>query len=414
MATVAEPQTDEVNAEGRARQRVTMRDMQRRLVAHLAAGRTTDFAEAPMEIDPAIYTDPARFEAERRALFQRLPLVAGLSCDIPEPGDMMTFDAAGPPILITRGNDGEVRAFLNACRHRGARVVSDCSPRKRMTCPFHGWTYDLEGTLVGMPGKEAFEGLAQNDLGLTPVPVAEWCGLIFVIARAGNEPIDVEAYMGPMADEVRQLDLARTAPVKKEVLDVAANWKFAQDTFFESYHFSTLHPTTISAHAFGNVMIHDQFGRHVRVMVPQRFWQDWIDFPEEKWPHLPYQGIHLLFPNTILFSGNLESMEAGSTKSSQRQIFGVWRIFPGDIPGKSSSMMATYRPQSQSSEQARQEYADLTDYILKVIQTEDYALCAQGQKNLNAAPKGHKLYFGRNESALHAIHQHINDELAAA
>jgi hypothetical protein len=107
-------------------------------------------------------------------------------------------------------------------------------------------------------------------------------------------------------------------------------------------------------------------------------------------------------------------MEAGSTKSSQRQIFGVWRIFPGDIPGKSSSMMATYRPQSQSSEQARQEYADLTDYILKVIQTEDYALCAQGQKNLNAAPKGHKLYFGRNESALHAIHQHINDELAAA
>ena len=105
-------------------------------------------------------------------------------------------------------------------------------------------------------------------------------------------------------------------------------------------------------------------------------------------------------------------MEAGSKKSSERQIFGVWRIFPGKTPGTSHSMMATYRPVSQSSEQAQAEYAKLTDYILNVIRTEDYALCEQGQKNLEAAPAGHKLYFGRNESALHRIHDHIEGELA--
>jgi len=408
-AAVIEP---EFNAEGRARQRDQMRGMQRRLVAHLAAG-TTDYADTPMTLDASIFSDPARADAEMQALFLTLPLVAGMSSDIPEPGDTMLFDDVGPPILILRGRDGVARAFLNACRHRGARLVKDCGRKARVTCPFHAWTYDLSGKLIGLPGREGFEGLDKAELGLIPVPIAEYHGLIFVRADPNGDPIDAEAWLGPMAANVRQLALEASTPVRKRVVEVGSNWKFAQDTFFESYHFTTLHPNTIAAHAFGNVMVHDEFGPHQRVMVPQHFWRAFVDQPEDRWAHLPYQGIHLLFPNTILWVGNIESMEAGGKGSSSRQVFGMWRTFPGETPDASYTRMATYRPLDQSSEQQIAEYETLTDYVINVIETEDYALCTDSQRNLDHAPPGHKLYVGRNESAVQAIHRNIAERVAA-
>jgi len=400
-----------LNAEGLARQREAMRGIQRRLVAHLAAGKTTDMAPTPMALDVSIFADPRRAEAEQRKLFRKLPMVVGLSCDLPEPGDMMPFDEVGVPVLIVRGKDGALRAFLNSCRHRGARLVKECEHKSRIACPFHSWTYDLEGKLIGQPGKVGFEGLDPADLGLIPVPVAEWHGLIFVRADPEGEPIDVEAYLGGMADEVRQLNLERVMPVKKTRIEVGSNWKFAQDTFFESYHFTTLHPTTIAAHAFGNVMVHDEFGPHQRVMVPQHFWENWVGQPEEEWPHLPYQGIHLLFPNTILWVGNKESMEAGGTESSQRQVFGIWRAYPGETPDSSFAMMATYRPVEQDDAQQVADYETLTDFVWHVIENEDYALCRDSQRNLSTAPEGHKIYIGRNERALQSIHRNIIEHL---
>jgi phenylpropionate dioxygenase-like ring-hydroxylating dioxygenase large terminal subunit len=398
---------------GPDRQRAAMRDMQRRMVAHIAAGQTTDLADEPMAVSAGVYADPARAEAERRALFLKLPMVAGLSCDLPEPGDIMTFDALGPSILIMRGKDGALRAFLNACRHRAARLVKDCAHATRVTCPFHGWTYNLEGKLIGLPGKIAFDGLDTETLSLLALPIREWHGLILVSADPDGGPIDAEAFFGPMAAEIRQLDLARLVPVKKHVEPVAANWKFAQDTFFEGYHFNTLHPTTIAAAAYGNVTVHDAFGPHQRVMMPYRFFQDWVGQPESEWGEVPYQGIHLLFPNTILYVGNLESLVKDKEDLTDRQIFGFWRGFPGETPDSSFTMMATYRPASQSTPETVAEYEQLTDFIIKVIATEDYALCADGQKNLNRLPRDHKLYFGRNESSLQSIHQHIGQLLDA-
>src|SRR5947208_1176904 len=137
----------------------TMRDLERRVVSHLAHGGTTDLANAPLTVSPSEYTDPARFEAEKRELFRNLPLLACLSLDVAEPGDTFTFDAAGPAILIVRGQDRKARAFLNMCTHRGARLVNECHRRKLMVCPFHAWSFDGEGKLVGVPGEEAFDGV---------------------------------------------------------------------------------------------------------------------------------------------------------------------------------------------------------------------------------------------------------------
>ncbi len=399
--------------EGPERQRAVMRSLQRRMVEHIAAGQTTDMAPEARPVPVSVYTDPERDAAERRVLFLRLPIVAGLSCDVPEPGDQMTFDALGRSILIMRGKDGMLRAFLNACRHRAARLVKDCGHATRISCPFHGWTYDLEGKLVGVPGRVAFDGVERAELSLQAVPIQEWNGLILVKGDPDAGPIDADSFFAPIADEIRQLGLDKMVPVKKDVVPVAANWKFAQDTFFEGYHFKTLHPTTIGAAAYGNVTIHDAFGPHQRVMMPYRFFEDWVGKPEGEWGEIPYQGIHLLFPNTVFYAGNLESLVKDKEDLTDRQIFGFWRGFPGEDANSSFTMMSTYRPASQSEPETVKEYEDLTDFIIQVISTEDYALCADGQKNLRTLPADHHIYFGRNEGALQSIHQHIDQLLAA-
>src|SRR4051812_14294564 len=185
-----------------------MRDLERRMVAHLAAGGTTDLSNGPLSVSAQEYTDPARFEVERRELFGKLPLLACLSRDIAEPGEMFTFDVVGPAILIIRGQDGKARAFLNMCTHRGARLVGECQKRKLITCPFHAWGFDLEGRLAAVPGEEGFDGVDRATLNLVRVPVGEWGGMIFVKAQAGDEEIDVEAWLGDMGPQLLALDLA--------------------------------------------------------------------------------------------------------------------------------------------------------------------------------------------------------------
>src|ERR1700712_5059336 len=161
------------------RQREVARDMQRRM-NELVRTKTTAREAGPMRNDPAAYTDPHWLDAEKREIFRKMPILAGLTGDIPNPGDKMLFDAVGPSILILRAKDGGVRAYLNMCPHRAAKIITDCAhDSKLMTCPFHGWTFDLEGKLVGLPGKEGFAGIDREDIGLIRVPVAEWHGLIF-------------------------------------------------------------------------------------------------------------------------------------------------------------------------------------------------------------------------------------------
>ena len=183
------------------------------MVAHGAAG-TSDTPMAPMYNRATVYTDPVRFAAEQRILFGTLPLVAGLSGDVPNPGDRMLFEAAGPSILIMRGKDGVLRGFLNMCTHRGASWCANAATGARVTCPFHAWTYDTQGALIGLPGAVSFPGVEKSERGLIPVPLAEWHGIIFVIPRAGSDEIDVDGFLGDMAPVLAQLELSRAEPSK--------------------------------------------------------------------------------------------------------------------------------------------------------------------------------------------------------
>ena len=170
------------------------RDTLRNMVT-LVGEKATTRANDPLPLHKGIYTDPQRFEAERVNLFLAQPIVAGLSNDIPNPGDLLVFDAAGPSILVTRAKDGVVRAFLNMCMHRAAKLVEAAEPfsdhRARITCPFHAWTYDGAGKLIGQPSKASFAGCEIGSRNLVELPCAERHGLIFV-RPGGGDPIDAD------------------------------------------------------------------------------------------------------------------------------------------------------------------------------------------------------------------------------
>ncbi|MCG2840545.1 aromatic ring-hydroxylating dioxygenase subunit alpha [Sandaracinobacter sp. RS1-74] len=393
------------NADDREQERhVSHQDIRRRTIAHMRA-KTTDLAAASMPIDPAAYTDPERFEAERRELFRKRPILAGLTGDIPNAGDKLLFDVLGPPILLIRNKAGEVNAFLNMCPHRAARLVTECNSLSRMTCRFHGWTFDLDGRLIGLPGKEGFADMERDKIGLLPVPVVEWHGMIFVRADPGGDPIDIEDWLGDMAAELRHLELEKAVPAKSGTLHTDANWKYAFDTYGESYHFATLHPTTIGSLAFSNTMTHRPHGLHTRLGFPRADFAAYANLPEEDWPHSDYGGLYMIFPNTVI---NVNGMQGGGP------FYGVSRVFPGDEPGKSVTLMTHYRPGHADPEMPMSAWEATHDFIHAVVRDEDYSVSAEGQRNLGWAPPGFRMRFGANEAVLQKQHRQIAEILDAA
>ena len=375
----------------------------RRMVAH-AAARTTDLAPEPLPLDKGVYTDPARFEAERQHLFLGEPIVAGLSGDIPNPGDYLVFDAAGPSILVMRGKGGRVGAFLNMCTHRGARLVEQAEPfsghAARLTCPFHAWTFDPAGKLVGQPSKASFAGCEIGARDLIALPCAEHLGLIFV-RPGGGAPIDAAAHLGPFADTLALLELHRAVPVKKGVLTAASNWKFALDTYGEGYHFATLHASTIGQTHFNDMAVFEPFGRHHRIGFPDKSVGKLKQDDESEWPQTEYGGVHYLFPNTVIFFGSL----APGVVFTQ-----LFRLFPDGVGG-TRCQFAVYAPFGIHSDEYRATVESAYDATATVVQTEDYRVASAGYANLLTAPAGFRTVLGRNEIALQAVQRHIAEAI---
>jgi carnitine monooxygenase subunit len=386
------------------RRKAMARESLRRMVA-LVGARETDRAERPLLLHKGIYTDPERFEAERIKLFLAEPIVVGLSGDIRNAGDFLVFDAAGPSILVTRGKDGVARAFLNMCTHRGAKLIEEAEPfsghRARITCPFHAWTFDAVGNLIGQPSKASFSDCEIGARNLIELPCAELYGLIFV-RPGGGEPIDAAAHLGEISPVIEALELTRAEPVKKGILTADSNWKFALDTYGEGYHFATLHASTIGQTHYNDVAALDRFGRHHRIGFPDNSIGDLVGKDERDWPVTDYGGVHYIFPNTIVFFG---AVTPGVFFTQ------VFRLFPDGV-GKTRCQFAVYAPFGVESEDHRAMCTMAYDATATVVQTEDYRVASTGYANLMTAPDDFHVVLGSNEAALQKVHRHIADTIA--
>ena len=180
----------------------------KRLFGHIDAG-TTDLADALFRNRTINYSCRERAALERQRLFRDLPIFMGLSTRLAKPGDFVAEDVAGMPVLMTRGADGEVRAIANICRHRGAPVAQGCGNARAFTCPYHGWTYDNAGKLLGTTDKVGYAGLDVASHGLVQLPAVEKHGLLFMrpkpVAAGESAPIDIDARLGSVASDLAAL-----------------------------------------------------------------------------------------------------------------------------------------------------------------------------------------------------------------
>lgn len=190
------------------------------------------------------YHSEALLELEKEEIFLTHWQIAGHVNDAPNPGDFFTFDMFGERALVVRGNDGELRAFHNLCRHRGSRVVAGerghC--RNALVCPFHGWVYNLDGSLRGAARPESYAAIDRSTLGLRPVEMEIWMGLVFLRFKKGPQPA-VRETLASFAAEIEALRPHDMVP-SGNVWDarLAVNWKSMADVDNEGYHVAMAHP----------------------------------------------------------------------------------------------------------------------------------------------------------------------------
>jgi phenylpropionate dioxygenase-like ring-hydroxylating dioxygenase large terminal subunit len=357
---------------------------------------TPPMAERFTRNDTSAYTSPQRAAREREVLFRNHPIVAGFSSQIPNPGDYLTEDLAPVPILVARSTSGELRAFVNICRHRGAKLVDGCGhTAKLFSCPYHAWSYDTDGRLVAIPDDYGFEGLDRAASSLVALPVAEKYGLIFVTPTPGdNETIDIDAMLAGLGEDIDSYGIGAMADQETRVVRRRMNWKLMSDTFWEAYHIKVLHAQNVAPLFVKNLAMFDAFGRNTRYIGVRKSIEKLRDLPQEKWDLVPHTTILMnLFPNTILV------MQSDHAE--------IYRIFPAATHvGESVATISILAPEPSP------KWSRTMDLLLGVVD-QDFTLGEGIQHNFESGAQ-RKVIYGRYENALEHFHRSIREAIGEA
>ena len=208
--------------------------------------RTADsFRQGARTMPGRYYTAPEVFALEQERVFARHWIAVGRSADVARPGDFRQVHVGGESLLLVRGQDGEPRAFYNICRHRGTRLCSEAQGHRSETiqCPYHAWTYALDGRLIGAPHMNEVAGFDKREYPLRGVALGEWEGFLFVNLAQDPEPF-AEAF-APMIGRLARYSLPELVTVRRREYEVQANWKLILQNYSECLHCPTIHPALI-------------------------------------------------------------------------------------------------------------------------------------------------------------------------
>ncbi len=372
------------------------REIIRRILDHEANG-TTDMLPAVMDNPINHYTDPEQLRQEVDVLFRNFPLVVAHRSELAEPGDFVTHDDTGVPILVTRTDSGDIKAFLNVCRHRGARLQGEpCGNARRFTCPYHAWNYDLDGKLRGMPQPVGFDGIDREDHGLVELPAYERFGLVWVVPSPQEREIDIDAWLAPMAEQLEGLDLGNLVIFKKWALYKDMSWRLALEGFHESYHFCSAHRDTACSNYLDNQSVWDNYGPHVRHSVPLPHVTKLRDQSEEDWEYRPY-----FMTQNYLFPANF-------VQAMTDHVY-IHTIIPTG-PGTCAFHCTMLVPDASQTNKG-ERYWQANHDVVRVVFDEDFTIGEGIQKGLSSGANDH-FVFGTFECGLHFGQTSINAAIA--
>ena len=375
-------------------------DMAKLNISHVEAGGTASQAPGVFRVPASNYLDPKRWELEIQRIFKRVPLMLAWAGEMKEPGDYKSMSVMDVPVLLTRGRDGQIRAFLNSCSHRGAIVVKEgLGNAKRMACPYHNWTYNTEGDLISLTDRREFGDVDVSCLGLTPLPVAERAGLVFVVLTPGAY-VDIDAFLQGY-DRVLEYFNFGSWELKWRQEIAGPNWKVAYDGYLDFYHLPFLHRESFGPD-ISNKSIYSHWGPHQRVQRPDPRLLELKDQAEDEWNlNLLDAGVWTIFPH-VSFAGD----HSGGMFS---------QLFPGPTWDRSVTVQSWFVPTGEVErtrrsnlvpENTKNGSAEQQAFMRHVVEDEDYYTGLRVQRALASRAKAEVL-FGRNEGGGHRFHSWV-------
>ncbi len=363
--------------------RAIINNINRRLLDNLR-NNTTDQTGKEARVAASEFYCPETLALERQHLFINTPQPVAFSAEISEPGSYLALQVLDMPVLLTRDETGKLRAFINACSHRGARVATGSGQGRSLVCPFHGWAYAMNGSLRGRPEDGCFS-TPREACSLTPLAVSEKYGIVVVAISVEVPQHSVDNALSEIGTHLDGIGLQHYRTLERRQFNVAANWKLVSDLSLESYHFKTLHRDSVAQILAPNAVV-DTFGRHSLWAFPFKSIVQLAEVEEKHWPDT-VQGscTFTLYPGVMLI---VNALGAQMIRAEPRAEPGTSRVIYAGVSGANCDV-----------DQARQAY----EFGGDVFEREDLPIAEECQCGLTASKRD--LLLGTNEPLLHFWHQ---------
>ena len=334
----------------------------------------------------AIFTGRDRFEAEQAKIFKRLPVPVTLEAVLPEPGSVVAIEAYGMPLLVSRTRDGEIRVFINACQHKGSKLIEDCAVHKqgRITCPYHSWTYGIDGKLVGVARADMFQGLDKSRRGLRQLPSQVWGGVVYA-QLDGSEP-DFSNLSVEVASDFAALGIPDAHVYGRKVFELKANWKLVLEPFLEGYHVQRLHAASIGNLFVDAPSIVDSFGANIRQVSGRiGYYPAMLDENPDGNVHKLVTHAYTAFPNLVIVT-------------SQYYISAMI-IMPRDVD-RTTVHYFMLTPEAATNPKAEEVFQRSYELILNVFGNEDFRAAEISQAGLATGVPETTVYCGLEENII--------------
>lgn len=380
--------------------------MVQRAITHGTAG-TTDTLPDIYRLPVQTYS-PDSWQEEMDAIFRRLPLMLALSCELRQPGDYKAMKVLNVPVLIVRGTDGKVRAFINTCTHRGRAVTQTSDEKghaKTFVCPYHAWRFGTDGCLQSIADPRKFGEVDKSSLNLHELACEERVGFIFVCISK-SQTFDLDHYLGGMLNELTALEADNWHLLGNPRLE-SANWKITHDGYLEAYHIPFLHRNTLypmwKRESLSSVSIYDSYGPHPfgphQRMAGNAWGYDPVlmarmkDVPPSDYTEQHFQAVRTIFPNI--------SISASKHGGLVSQLFPI-------APDRCITVqnhVSTQDP-AKLSEPELETIRKRIELYTAVVADEDYSTSFSIQEGL-AAGANTEVLFGRNEGGAQNWHRSV-------